>query len=180
MVGKLAPNSAHSTRELVRYVPGWGYFRTVPSQNGDKHVTSPLPPNRWTDLTYVNVLRPPPADWVFCYGDCSLIVFKQVNSLIGKFWLQEIQHGLMNNAVFAPCAMATYSASLVERVTQCCVVLLAFTTVPPTITATPDTERLYYPYWRNPRLHTRRAFGRHPLRTRTLGLSFCSGTRLFS
>ena len=36
----------------------------------------------------------------------------------------------------------TCSSSLVERVTQCCVVLLAFTTVLPTITATPDTERL--------------------------------------
>ena len=37
-------NSTHSTRELVRYVPGWGYFRPVPSQNGDKLVSSPLPP----------------------------------------------------------------------------------------------------------------------------------------
>ena len=35
--------STHSTRELVRYVPGRGYFRTVPSQNGDKLVSSPLP-----------------------------------------------------------------------------------------------------------------------------------------
>ena len=43
MVGKLAPNSTHSTRGLVRYVAGWGYFRTVPSQNGDKFVTSPAP-----------------------------------------------------------------------------------------------------------------------------------------
>ena len=51
----------------------------------------------------------------------------------------------VNNAVFAPCAMTTYSASLVERVTQCCVVLLAFTTVPPTITAISDTERLSLP-----------------------------------
>ena len=44
MVGKLAPNSIHSTRELVRYIPGWGYFRIVPSQNGDKLVTSLSPP----------------------------------------------------------------------------------------------------------------------------------------
>ena len=44
MVGKLAPNSSHLTRELVKYVSGWGYFRTVPSQNGDKIVTSPPPP----------------------------------------------------------------------------------------------------------------------------------------
>ena len=43
MVGKLAPNSTHSTRGLVKYVPGRGYYRGVPSQNGDKFVTSPPP-----------------------------------------------------------------------------------------------------------------------------------------
>ena len=45
-------------------------------------------------ITYVTVFRTPPADWVFCYRDYFLVVFKQVNSLTGKFWLQEIQHGL--------------------------------------------------------------------------------------
>ena len=44
MVGKLAPNSPHFTRGLVKYVPGRGYFRAVPSQNGDKFATSPPPP----------------------------------------------------------------------------------------------------------------------------------------
>ena len=45
MIGKLAPNSSHLTRGLVKYVPGRGYFRAVPCQNGDKLVTSPpLPP----------------------------------------------------------------------------------------------------------------------------------------
>ena len=44
MAGKLAPNSSHLTRGLVKYVPGRGYFRAVPSQNGDKYVTSPPPP----------------------------------------------------------------------------------------------------------------------------------------
>ena len=29
---------------LVKYVPDRGYFRDVPSQNGDKYVTSPPPP----------------------------------------------------------------------------------------------------------------------------------------
>ena len=43
MVGKLAPNSTHFTRELVKYVPGRGFFRAVPSQNGEKFVTSPPP-----------------------------------------------------------------------------------------------------------------------------------------
>ena len=44
MVGKLAPNSSHLTRGLVKYVPGRGYFRAVSSQNGDKFVTSPPSP----------------------------------------------------------------------------------------------------------------------------------------
>ena len=44
MVGKLAPYSSYSTRGLVKYVPGRGYFRAVSSQNGDKNVTSPSPP----------------------------------------------------------------------------------------------------------------------------------------
>ena len=44
MIGKLAPNSSHSTRGLIKYVPGRGYFRAVSSQNGDKIVTSPPPP----------------------------------------------------------------------------------------------------------------------------------------
>ena len=41
MIGKLAPNSTHSTRGFVKYVPDRGCFRSVPSQNGDKFVTSP-------------------------------------------------------------------------------------------------------------------------------------------
>ena len=44
MVGKLAPISSHLTRGLVKYVSGRGYFRAVPSRNGDKIVTSPPPP----------------------------------------------------------------------------------------------------------------------------------------
>ena len=44
MVGKIAPNSTHSTRVLIEYVPGRDYFRAVSSENGDKFVTSPPPP----------------------------------------------------------------------------------------------------------------------------------------
>ena len=43
MVGKLAPNSSHLTRGLVKHVSGRGYFRTVPSQNVDKILISPPP-----------------------------------------------------------------------------------------------------------------------------------------
>ena len=42
--GKLALNLSHLTRGLVKYAPGRGYFRPVSSQNGDKNVTSPAPP----------------------------------------------------------------------------------------------------------------------------------------
>ena len=45
VVGNLPPNSSRLTRGLVKYVPGRGYFRAVPSQNGDNFVTSPPPPN---------------------------------------------------------------------------------------------------------------------------------------
>ena len=44
MFGKLAPNLTYSTGGLVKYVPGRGYFRAVFSQNGDKIITSPPPP----------------------------------------------------------------------------------------------------------------------------------------
>ena len=44
IVGKLAPNSTHFTRMLIKYVPERCYFRAVPSQNGDKFATFPTPP----------------------------------------------------------------------------------------------------------------------------------------
>ena len=44
MLVKLASNSSHLTRELVKYVPGRTYFRAVSSQNEVKLVTSPPPP----------------------------------------------------------------------------------------------------------------------------------------
>ena len=43
MVGKLAPYPINFNRGLVKYVPGRSYFLSVPSQNGDKIVTSPPP-----------------------------------------------------------------------------------------------------------------------------------------
>ena len=44
MVVKLAPNSTHLTRGLVKYIPGRGCFYAVPSQNGEK-LLHPLPPS---------------------------------------------------------------------------------------------------------------------------------------
>ena len=46
MVGKLDPNPTHSTRGLIKYVPGRVFFRAVLSQNGDKFVTFSPPLNR--------------------------------------------------------------------------------------------------------------------------------------
>ena len=56
MVGKLAPNSSHLTRELVKYVPGRGYFGAVSSQNGDKYVTSPPPAPRSLNWSFVSLI----------------------------------------------------------------------------------------------------------------------------
>lgn len=57
-------------------------------------------------VTGINVVNPPPADWVFCYYcDYPLIVFEQVNCFPIKPWLQEIQQCLfVNSAVFSSCA----------------------------------------------------------------------------
>ena len=57
MVGKLALNSTHFTRRLVKYVPGRSYFRAVPFQNGDKFATSPTPPIVERLKTDVQTLR---------------------------------------------------------------------------------------------------------------------------
>ena len=46
MVVKLASSSTHFTRGLVKHVPRRVYFCAVPSQNGDKSMTSPPAPNR--------------------------------------------------------------------------------------------------------------------------------------
>ena len=44
MVGKLAPNSSHLTRGLVKFVPGRGNFRAVSYQKRDNFFTSLPPP----------------------------------------------------------------------------------------------------------------------------------------
>ena len=70
------------------------------------------------------------------------------------------------------CFMATHhSVSLVESITQCCVVLLAFTTVPPTNTATLDTRHPPL-IGRDPRLYTESL--RSPSFTNTSPRSFVS------
>ena len=44
MVGMLATNSPHFARGLIKYVPGRGYYRVVPSQNGGQNCDIPDPP----------------------------------------------------------------------------------------------------------------------------------------
>ena len=41
---QIVPNSIYFTKALVKQAPGRGYFRVVPSQNGDKFMISPPPP----------------------------------------------------------------------------------------------------------------------------------------
>ena len=47
---ELVSNSTHFTSGLVKYVPGRGNFRAVPSQDGDNFVTFPPPPQSLNDL----------------------------------------------------------------------------------------------------------------------------------
>ena len=74
MAGKLALNSTHFTRGLVKYVPGRGYFRAVSFQNGDKFATSPTPPIvkrlDWPPVTAI-----PGADLPHC-SPCVYITHK--------------------------------------------------------------------------------------------------------
>ena len=53
MVDKLVPISTHFTRGVVKYVSEKCYFRAVPSQNGDKFVTSSPPPQSLNDSNLV-------------------------------------------------------------------------------------------------------------------------------
>ena len=48
IAGKLAPSSTHFTRGLVKYVPGRGYCRVVPSHNGI-NLRYPPPPQSSND-----------------------------------------------------------------------------------------------------------------------------------
>ena len=77
MVGKFTPNSTHFTKLLVKYVSGRGYFRAVPSQNGDKFVTSPPFPI----VERVNV-RSCNADGHFTFSIDWLKLSTNVSSLI--------------------------------------------------------------------------------------------------
>ena len=61
MVGKLAPNLSHLTRGLVKSVPGRGFFRAVPSENGEKYVTYPTPPQS-LNLSTSNIPGSPGVD----------------------------------------------------------------------------------------------------------------------
>ena len=72
-VGKLAPNPTHSIKGLVKYVPGRGYFRAVPSQNGDKSVTSPPPQS-------LNGSRGEPTDLI----DWLVVLREEVSRKHGK------------------------------------------------------------------------------------------------
>ena len=79
MVGKLAPNSSHLARGLVKYVPGRGFFRAVPSQNEDECVTSPPPPPI-VELVYSAALQRPHKT------RCDVIHYKCVMLLATNAW----------------------------------------------------------------------------------------------
>ena len=91
MVGKLAPNSNHFTRGLVKYVPRRGCFRAVPSRNENKFATSPTPlvVERFID-NYMNFIPP---DW---YD----IRFRINKLLVAPFWRKGIETKSGQNSIF--------------------------------------------------------------------------------
>ena len=74
MVGKLAPNPIHFIGELVKYVLRRDYFRAVPSQNGDKFVTSPPPPLERRGWHYIK-LSLSSALFLYFSGICIFLLF---------------------------------------------------------------------------------------------------------
>ena len=104
MVGKLAPNSTHSTTGLVKYVPGRSYFRAVPSQNGDKFVTSPPP-------QFVSLLPPTSRDNVHPYRHDAI-------GSVPTLWDHAIESAGITGPVFfkvAPVTGAAYSGRSFSR-----------------------------------------------------------------
>ena len=86
MVGKLAPNPIHSIRGLDKYVPGKGYFRAVPSQNGEKNVTLQPPLLQSLNGSSINLTEVPVTGATFAghhgpinvrlsFPNCCLVFF---------------------------------------------------------------------------------------------------------
>ena len=87
VVGKLALNLLHLTRGLVKYVYGRGYLRVVPSQNGEKYVTSPPPPQllNWSVIDCVaNFCFGTPGLFMQACACVALSGWQVKNSRVGK------------------------------------------------------------------------------------------------
>ena len=89
---------------------------------------------------YIDVFTPARAKGVFRIALAPLLSsIKVISYTLG--YMKDITD-LTNIPSLAPSASATYSASVVDNVTQCCVRLVAYTAAFPNITATPEIERL--------------------------------------
>ena len=87
-VGKLAPNSSHLTRGLVKYVPGRGYFRSVSSYNGEKYVTPPPPIVEFVFLAVPRERCPAPCFRVcHCFQNYGNLLFRGLDPEGARDWL---------------------------------------------------------------------------------------------
>ena len=81
---------------------------------------------------------------IFSQRLCPLVILIHINGLTIEMWLNKIQHRLYCQSSIwsmSHCNLPGLT-SLVDSVTQCCVVLFALTAVYSSLTATPETGRL--------------------------------------
>ena len=94
VVGKLAPNSSYFTKGLVKHVPDRGYFRAIPSQNGDKYVISSPPPI--VELVATRIDPPKGGSMSVCMCLCVCIFIKlHITAQSGPVILVIICHSLI-------------------------------------------------------------------------------------
>ena len=92
--------------------------------------------------THVDVLAPSRAQRVLNQRRSPLVILKDLNACLTRLGRNETKNGTNKQASLTPSPAVMYSASEVDSDTTCCVLLAWLTSVPPNVTAIPDTERL--------------------------------------
>ena len=94
--------------------------------------------------TNVNVLAPSRVQGALNQRLISLVVLEDLNACHTRLGHMKDRTARTNRASLTPSPVAMYSASEVDNDTTFFVLLAWLTTVPPKVTAVPDTERIYY------------------------------------
>ena len=137
MIGKLAPNSSHLTRGLVKSVPGRGCFRAVPSQHGDKYVTSL--PTSIVELVFTSMCLLLDVGF-FTIAIASSLSTNMSRHIPASCDCRKTKTSLSNVAYFAASKRVTHSVSHVVVVTHFCVLLFQIIAVSPRTTAITDLQ----------------------------------------